>query len=86
MHNVSKLVIFSSFVLKWGVFICVNVLFFLFFVCSDEEVINVSSSPEVVEIPPPSPEVVKVSLPPRRGPKVKPGHWHLDREQVLLCV
>ena len=54
--------------------------FFLFF-CSEEEVISVHSSPEVVEVPPPSPKVVEVSPPlPRRGPKVKPGQWHPDRE------
>ena len=42
--------------------------------CSDEEVIKVQSSLEVVEIPPPSPEVVAISPPPpRRGPKVKQG-------------
>ena len=32
--------------------------------CSDKEIIIVTSSPEVVEIPPPSPEVVEVSPPP----------------------
>ena len=39
------------------------------------------SSPEVVEVPPASPEVVEVSPPPRRrGPKVKLGWQHPDRE------
>ena len=53
--------------------------YFLF--CSEEEVISIHSCPEVVEIPPPSQEVVEVSPPShRKGPKVKLGHWHPDRE------
>ena len=39
------------------------------------------SSPEVVEVPPPSPEVVEVPPPsPHRGPKVKQGKQHPNRE------
>ena len=52
-----------------------------FLLCSDEELV-VLSSPEVVEVPPPSAEVVEVPLPPpqRRGPKIKQGRQHPARE------
>ena len=41
---------------------CIDCFFIL--CCSEEEVISIRSSPEVVEVPPPSPEVVEVSPPP----------------------
>ena len=50
--------------------------------CSDEELIEIHSSPEVVEVPPPpSPKVVEVPQPPpRRGPLQKQGKQHPARE------
>ena len=59
--------------------------------CSDEEAVCVSL--EVVEIPPPSPEVVEVSPPPlRKGPKerkargILPGsnYMHIMKVKVVL--
>ena len=49
--------------------------------CSDEEVILVQSSPEVVEVPLPPLEVVEVPpLAPQRGPRMKMGKRHPTRE------
>ena len=69
-----SLIIEFEFVLSY--IMCNNRVFYFVL-----EVISVKSSPEVVEVPPPSPEVVEVSPPPRRkGPKVKVRRQHPDRE------
>ena len=71
--NYVKLVAFEFELYGVVYFVLTEGCYFLFF-CSEEEVISVHSSPEVVEVPPPSPKVVGgISTTPQKGAQSQAG-------------